>query len=220
MDDLTDLIRLQAWLSPAFPTGAFAYSQGLEAAVDCGVVSGPSELQDWLTAQLTEGTGWNDAVLLAEAWRSASSREKLDDVLALARALNFSMQRLQETIDQGAAFLRAAQCWAELPHGEQLDQCPLPVAVGYVGAVHEVALGKVLAAYLHGYVSNQIQAALRLMKLGQQGGVAILAELETNVISTAKKAGGSTIDDLGNACLLGEVMSMHHETLTSRIFKS
>lgn len=220
MSDNLDLMRLQAWFSPAFPIGAFAYSQGLEAAVVSEVVSNQDELRDWITDQMNYGAGWNDAVLLAEAWRLTSQCEPLENVLALARSINYSGQRLRETIDQGTAFLNAATCWGDWQQMSKSEKCPLPIAVGLVGALHNIGLEKILCSYLHAYVSNQIQAALRLMRIGQQSGVTILAELEEEIVAVAGNAAGSNLDDLGNGCLLAEVMSMHHETLQCRIFKS
>ena len=76
MTELQSFLRLQAWLSLAFPTGAFAYSSGLEAAAHMGLVSENQEqLTDWLIDVTTSGQGWNDAVLLAESWRLAKGQD-------------------------------------------------------------------------------------------------------------------------------------------------
>ena len=66
-----DLLALVQWLSPAFPTGAYAYSHGLEQAVVAGEVRTEAELGDWLSDILEHGAGWNDAVLLACGLRGA-----------------------------------------------------------------------------------------------------------------------------------------------------
>ena len=98
--------------------------------------------------------------------------------------------------------------------------CPLPVAVGAVAAGLQVELDKTIAAYLHAYVSNQIQAALRLIKLGQQGGVEVLVALESVIIVTANRTCKSGLDQLGNSGFTADVVSMKHESQESRIFKS
>ena len=46
------LLRLQSWLSPGFPIGAFSYSHGLEYAVEAGLVHDRDSLIDWLEADL------------------------------------------------------------------------------------------------------------------------------------------------------------------------
>src|SRR6266849_5632402 len=65
----TALWRLQSWLSPAFPTGAYSYSHGLEWAVEAGYVSDRPSLVDWLEADLCHGSGRNEAIFFSEAWR-------------------------------------------------------------------------------------------------------------------------------------------------------
>ncbi|NJM84300.1 MAG: urease accessory protein UreF, partial [Tabrizicola sp.] len=63
------LLTLVQWLSPAFPTGAFACSHGLEWAVAAGEVRQAAEVQAWLADVLAHGSGWQDAVVLAAALR-------------------------------------------------------------------------------------------------------------------------------------------------------
>ena len=61
------LLQLLAFLSPAFPVGGFAYSHGLERAIDDGVVTSAEEVGEWIKSLLVHGSGWNDAVLFAQA---------------------------------------------------------------------------------------------------------------------------------------------------------
>lgn len=217
MSDLRNLIRLQAWMSPAFPTGAFSYSSGLEAASANGLVTDKVTLNEWLKGMMRSGPGWNDCVVMAECWRRAQSGEPLGEISDLARSMNLSATRQLETTAQGDAFLKAAQAWCEV---DLSTDCPLPVAVGAVSGKLEIDLEQTLAAYLHAYVSNQIQAALRLVKLGQQAGVEVLSELEEIILQTAQRATTSTFDDLGSNAFMADVVAMQHETLESRIFRS
>ena len=218
MTDLKSMIRLQTWLSPAFPIGAFSYSSGLEAAIDEGYVSDAESLTTWLTDILEDGTVWNDAVLLAEAWRCAADKEALDELVLLAQAMSFSSERQLETMDQGSAFLLASKAW----HADDLlpAKCPLPIAIGVLAARMNVALEDTLAAALHAVLSNQIQAALRLMKFGQQGGLDVLASLEDRILHTAQKAANSSLDDFGSCAIIADIASMKHEIMQSRIFRS
>src|SRR4051794_26480954 len=59
------LSRLMTWLSPSFPVGAFAYSSGIEWAVETGDIVDAASLRDWLAVMLADGAGFCDAVLLA-----------------------------------------------------------------------------------------------------------------------------------------------------------
>ena len=72
-NDRTDsaaLYRLMAWLSPAYPIGAFSYSSGIELAVEAGDIKDAETLRRWLAAMLGEGGGFCDAVFFAHAHRA------------------------------------------------------------------------------------------------------------------------------------------------------
>jgi urease accessory protein len=97
---------------------------------------------------------------------------------------------------------------------------PYSVAVGAAAAAGGIALEPALVAYLHAFVSNLVQAAVRLVPLGQSDGVAALAALEGTVLATAARAATSTLDDLGSAAFMSEIMAMRHETQYSRVFRS
>jgi urease accessory protein len=210
------LLRLMTWLSPAFPIGGFSYSHGLERAVHDGLISDSGELRDWLSALLEFGSGWNDAVLLAEAWRGGDPVE----VAELAEALAGSEERHRETTLQGAAFLEAASGWPH-PFLEGLpENCPYCVAVGVVAGAHGVPLGDALAAFLQAFAANLVQASIRLGVIGQNGAVATIASLETLVLAVAARAERSTLEDLGSATILSDIAAMKHETQYSRLFRS
>ena len=217
MTDLENLLRLQTWLSPAFPIGAFSYSHGLEGAVDAGHLVEPSDLKPWLSDLLCMGAGWNDAVLSSEAWRLSKDGHTLDNLAALATAMSFSAGRHLETTAQGNAFQVASREWCRL---DLPENTPLPVVIGAVSGRLDIPLEETLTAYLHAYVSNQIQAALRLMKLGQQAGVRILAGMEECIIVVARHAAVSCLDDLGSCTVLADIAAMQQETVRSRIFRS
>lgn len=212
------LIRLMTWLSPAFPIGSFAYSHGLEAAFAKGALT-IEDFRCWLETLLTKGSIWCDAVLLAESWRLCADGKPLDDIAALGKALSGSPTRELETITQGKALITAMTTWTgsacELP-----EEIPLPVAFGAVAAQQKIELEAALPAYLNAMMTNLIQAVMRLGHLGQQEGVALLASFETMIIKTAERAQLSSLDDLGSASFMAEIMSLSHETLPTRIFRS
>jgi urease accessory protein len=219
LSDTTSLLRLMSWLSPVFPTGAYAYSAALEQAVAEGAVADPAALQGWLAAVLASGPQWNDAVLFAESWRRADDPEALGEIAGLARAMTGSAERHRETVDQGAGFLDAAANWfddgALPPRGT-----PLCVAVGAACGRDGIALSDALAAFLHAFVANQLQAAIRLSVTGQRGAARLLAAIEPLIAETAARAASSTLDDLGSATVLADIAAMQHETLEPRLFLS
>ncbi|MDI6836141.1 MAG: urease accessory protein UreF [Rhizobiaceae bacterium] len=214
------LLRLMAWLSPAFPVGGFAYSGGLEAAVQAGHVSSAETLKDWLLTLLRNGSLRNDAVLLAEAHRAAADDERLREVAELATALAGSAERHVEISRQGGAFLAAADAWPGSVPDVLGDGTAYSVAIGAVAASNGVGLAETVAAFLHAAVSQLVSAAIRLGVLGQSRGVALLSALEEVVAEQAGKAASSTLEDLGSATLVADQMSLRHETQHSRLFLS
>jgi urease accessory protein len=221
------LYRLMAWLSPAYPVGAFSYSSGIEWAVEAGDIRDAASLREWLAAMIAQGSGFCDAVFLAQAHCAAEApnAKALHDVAELAAAFSPSKERHLETTAQGRAFIEAtAAAW----HCDALDRLreawdgpvAYPVAVGVAAAGHGIAAETALHAYLHALVSNWISAGVRLIPLGQTDGQRVLAALEAIIAATARRALGASLDDLGSAILRADIGSMKHETQYTRLFRS
>lgn len=215
------LLRLLAWLSPAFPVGAFSYSGGLERAAHDGVVGDPQSLRDWVETVLEHGSAWNDSVLLAETWRRAAAGKDVSAAVQLAEALAGTAERHLEATGQGAAFAAAAANWPGLVFPEGLGPRPCyAVAVGAMAGANGIALHDACAAFLQAYVSGVLQAAIRLSVVGQSDAVVLTGLLEAFVADVAGRAAVSTLDDLGGAAIMADVLSMTHETQYSRLFRS
>ncbi len=212
----TALLRLLTWLSPAFPTGAFAYSHGLEWAVEAGDVRDEGALREWLEDVLGHGTGWSDAILLRHAWRTPDAAA-LAEVAELAAAMSPSRERRQETLDQGEAFLRAAAAWG-MP--QIVGRVAYPVAVGAIAAMHSVPEDAACTGFLHAFAANLVSAAVRLVPLGQSAGLRVLALLEPVVLGVADATRGTGLDDLGGACFRSDIAAMRHETQYTRLFRT
>nr|WP_246091783.1 urease accessory protein UreF [Rhizobium smilacinae] len=218
--DTKTLLRLMAWLSPAFPIGGFAWSGGLERAVADGLVKNAGDLQGWIETVLCHGALWNDAVLLAEAWRQVGNETALNEVAALGLALAGSAERFSETLSLGKAFVTAAVAWPHPVFDRLPADLPFPVAVGAVAAAHGVPCSQALAAFLHAAVSQAVSAAIRLSVAGQAEGVAIVAGLEALIDDLSQRVASTTLDDLGGAAVQAEIASLRHETQHSRLFRS
>ena len=95
-----------------------------------------------------------------------------------------------------------------------------PVAVGTAMARYAIELQPALTSYLHAFTSNLVQVAVRLVPLGQRDGVAALGALEPILLATAARAEQSSLDDLGSAAVMSDIMSMKHEIQYSRVFRS
>jgi urease accessory protein len=225
-DEAAALYRLMTWLSPSFPVGAFSYSSGIEWAVEAGDITDAASLRDWLAAMLGDGSGFCDAVFLAQAHRAASAQDEiaLREIAELAAAFVPSRERQLETSTQGRAFIEIARsAWACDGLDGMVAACGsmvYPVAVGIVSAAHAVPLAPAMHAFLHAVVSNWVSAGARLVPLGQTDSQRILASLEADVAATAKRALEASLDDLGSATFRADLASLRHETQYTRLFRS
>src|SRR5579863_4615919 len=109
------LYRLLAWLSPSFPTGAFSYSHGLEAAAAAGVVHDRASLEGWVAAIVARGSGRIDADIVRDAYDAAQAGDRavLDAANRRGVAYRATAELALESAQQGAAFL--STCVAAWP---------------------------------------------------------------------------------------------------------
>ncbi len=203
---------LQNWLSPAFPVSAFSYSHGLETAIAEGSVATSQDVADWVKALITHGSARNDAILMA----LACGRDSWDDLSELALALANSAERLTETRDQGAAFVRTLKG----SNGPDLPAMPYPVALGAACSCEGIDAGLALPMMLQAFAANLISVAVRLIPLGQTAGQMMLTNLRQTLQTTALECLSATEDDLGSATILSDMSAARHETLPTRIFRT
>ncbi|MGR3662686.1 MAG: urease accessory protein UreF [Paracoccaceae bacterium] len=209
------LMTLAQWFSPSYPLGSFAYSHGLEWAVEAGDVTGVEALEGWLRAVLEHGSGHNDAVFIACAYRVGAVKE-LAGLDALCRAMVPSKERLLETVQQGSAF---AKTTAAIWQGE-LPEMALPVVVGWAARQQGLPLVATAQFYLHAFASNLVLAGVRLIPIGQTEGQRCLSNLHVVCQEIAADTASATLDDLGSSAFMADIASMKHETQYSRLFRS
>ena len=223
MADAT-LYRLLAWLSPAYPIGAFSYSHGIETAVEEGFIKDRAGLVAWLETVLRDGTGRVDSALFAAAWRAASAKDwpAFDAIAERAAAWRGTSEMALESRQQGSSFLSITRtAWPHPDLAAVGDELALPVAVALAAAVHGIALEDALTGYLHAFTANLISAAVRSVPLGQSDGQLALATLEGAVRRAADGAlAVSDLDEVGTATPLLDWCSLRHETQYTRLFRS
>lgn len=200
---------LQAWFSQSYPIGAFAYSHGLEQEIATGRVVDADTLIGWLAAVLRFGTGRNDAIFLAQAWRG-------EDVSALAEVLAPSSERHLEAMAQGRAFAKVTR---EV-YAVTVPDAPFPVAVGRAAAALDLPLEACMRHYLHGMTNNLISAAVRFVPLGQTEGQRVLTALFPTILDVATAAADADLEDLGGMVPGADVAAIEHEVLSVRIFRT
>jgi urease accessory protein len=221
------LLPLFIWLSPGFPVGAFAYSHGLEWAVEAGDVVDAGSLQSWLADLMEFGAPRSDAFLFSAGFRFAAAADwpALIETNALAVALTASAERRLETTAQGAAFIAAARAAWDCEPLRRLDEAlgqrvAYPIAVAAAAGGHCAPLEASVQAFALAQAANLISAALRLSAIGQTEGQKVLAALLPRIKALAREAVCANLADLGGAAFRSDIAAMRHETQYSRLFRS
>ena len=219
--------RLLTWFSPGFPIGAYAYSHGLEWAVERGWVCDRATLTEWLRDLLAHGAIRNDMILLVEASRVTAEGNwpKLSQVNDLALALQPSAERHLEIVTQGNAFLETVRAAWGRPGLDDVatalaPDVAYPVAVGAAAAVHDLGRAEVLHAFALAAISNLTSAAIRLSAVGQTDAQRTIAALMANISEQAANARAATLDDIGGVVYRSDIASLAHETQYTRLFRS
>ena len=220
-------LPLLVWLSPAFPVGSFAYSHGLEWAVEAGDIGDAATLAAWLADLIAFGAPRTDCVLFASAYRAVRDADwaALEEINELATALAGSAERRLETSAQGGAFAAAMRAAWTCPALARLpapggDAIAYPIAVAVAAAGHGLDLEISLQAFALSLIANLVSAAVRLSAIGQTDGQRTLAALLPSLRELAAATAAAGLDDLGACAFRSDIAAMRHETQYSRLFRS
>ena len=204
-----DRLLLTQFLSPAFPVGSYAYSQGLEQAITDGHVTDPASLGQWITAILTHGSARMDAILLTHGRVS-------DDLADLAYAFATCAERQTEMREQGAAF---GQVIATVT-GLTPPALPYALALAHATRGMNLPTTDVLALYLQALAAQMISVAVRFVPLKAADGQKLLAGLAAPITDLAARYAMEPLSALSSATLGADLAQMRHETLPVRIYRS
>jgi urease accessory protein len=219
-----ELLRLT---STTLPVGAYSYSQGLESAIDAGIVRDQASAATWIADCLTHSLARLEAPVMLRmhrAWHAGdgagvahwseyflASRDSAE-FRAETVQMGYSLRRLLLDMQSGDEGQRAALA--------AIDDIPFPAAWSYAavrGGVdeHTAALG-----YLFSWAENQVLAALKAVPLGQVGGQRLMHALAPQIEDAARLALALEDDDICNWTPGLSLLSMQHEIQYSRIFRS
>ena len=217
------LLRLCHLVSPALPVGAYAYSQGLEFAVEAGWVHDEASALDWLQGLSSHGVGTLDLPILSRLHRAWC----LDDtaMLAYRNAQLLAARETAETRAQERHLGRSlAQVLVQLKIRTELDWLERSAAFATLfslAAVRwEIPKADTLSAYLWAWSENQVLAAVKLVPLGQSAGQRLLHRLTAAMPGLIEH--GLTLSDaaIGVSTPSQALASALHESQYSRLFRS
>jgi urease accessory protein len=223
------LIQGLRFVDSFFPSGAFAFSSGLEAAVKDGAVQDGKELGRYVEDLLVHGIAKREAIAVAVA-HQAAARGNLAAALEVDRALEaFKLSRDARLASRqmGRQMLKAV--------GEQLqDHAPLiayrtaveegrthghlPVAVGLILAVCGWSRQDTVAAFFYQTAQGMVSAAMKLLPLGQHEGQQLLAQWGPLIVRLSRHVKPQT--GFASWSPIHDIYAMRHARLESRLFRS
>jgi urease accessory protein len=224
------LLRLMWLASPALPVGGFSYSEGLEAAVDAGLVIDEATAGDWLVDQLHLTLGRADLPACAQAMKAWSAPEpdgrRLQEihtwVLATRETAEFRLQTEQmgrslvTWMQHGehGADARVAACAALIPAPGW------PVAFALAAALTGATVREGLLAFAFGWAENMVQAAMKAVPLGQLAAQRMLQRLAQAIPAVVESAEALPEEDRQAFTPMLAILSARHEIQYSRLFRS
>ena len=227
--DTLSLLRGFRFIDSFFPSGGFAYSSGLEAAVQGGAVRNSDELSQYVQDLLWHGMGRREAVAVARAW-DAQARGAWREAMAAdweLDSMKIGRESRQASRQMGRQVIRVA--------AEQIEGCPLlqdfltaveaertpshlAVGLGLALAASGWSREEAVSAYLYQTATGLMSAALKLLPIGQREGqrlldgwMPVIAELSGQVQPDTTMTSWSPVQD---------IYAMRHSRLESRLFRS
>ena len=202
------LARLLQLASPTLPVGAYSYSQGLEAAVEAGIVKDAASAQEWIADVLEFSVARFEAPVL---WRLIHG-ESLNELFLASRE---TAELRAETLQMGHSLKKLIE---ELGLGTMPEDEPaFPTAFAFAVLKLNVEPRAALVAYLWSWLENQVMAALKAVPLGQTAGQKMLLSLGSRLEKIADDAEGTELRNFAPGLA---VLSAQHETQYSRLFRS
>lgn len=212
------LLGLMRLVSPALPVGGFAYSQGLEAAVDQGWVTDAQATQSWLSGVISNGLAVLDVPLLARLYDSADELESYIYWNQYVLACRETMELRKEELQMGRALWRLlSDLDYTLPGGVRPTWVGAFALAGKFWGLdrHRTCLG-----FLWSWLENQLAVAAKTIPIGQTDVQRIAQALQVVLVDAVDTALRLEESEIGGG-MPGLVMaSMKHETQYSRLFRS
>lgn len=227
MIDSLALSRLLQLASPMLPVGAYSYSQGLESAIEEGVVHDGATAEVWIGDVLQHSLCSFELPLLfriCNAWQAQDYDQVCywQDVFRTGRETSESYA---ETLQMGHSLRRLLESLVDeeavaLVRLKGMDSVTFPATYGCAVTLWSIPVTAALQAYAWSWIENQVSAAIKTIPLGQTNGQRILFALAQQLPGQVAEACALGDDELSNFTPALTVAGCRHETQYSRLFRS
>jgi len=223
-DSHLSLLKLLQLSSPTLPVGAFAYSQGLESAIESGFIKESKALRVWLIDSLTLSLKNGDLPIffrLYKAWEN----DDIDKVMhwnQTLRAQRETSELRSEDHHLGLALARLLKdldiAEAEILH-KKGDLCFITLFT-LAANKWNIEMEQAANGFIWSWLDNQIAAAIKLVPLGQTDGQKVLSDLLPEIPKIIEEGFAIGDDEIGASLPMTAILSSQHETQYSRLFRS
>jgi urease accessory protein len=210
--------------SPALPVGGFAYSQGLEQAIEDRWVTDMQSAYVWIRDGLVLNMARQELPWWLACYQAAADQDwvRVLQINEHLHALRETGEFRLESVQMGHSM---AKLFAQWPQGQSLVALTeivwvYPSAYAALAAVSGVTQDLALSAYLWSWVENQVLAAVKSVPLGQIEGQTLLHRLKGDIVTAIGVAQGTAPEVAGSAAFGLAITSARHETQYSRLFRS
>ena len=210
----TRLVRLLQLASPALPVGAYSYSQGLEAAIEAGIVRDAASARRWIGDVMAFSVCRMEAPMLLRFSESPGDEALNQRFLATRETAELRA----ETVQMGYSLNRLLPGLGLAPLA--CEEPSFPAVFAHAARQWEIPARDALTAYLWSWLENQVMAAVKAVPLGQTEGQRMLHDLAATIPECGEKAAGLRDEALGNFAPGLAILSARHETQYSRLFRS
>lgn len=220
------LTRLLQLSSVSLPVGGYAFSQGMEMAIEKGWITSVSDVEDWLVLQLSENIARLDLPVLKRAMLAAEQNDAeqlvyLNDLSLASRETK--ELRLTESAMGEALHRLLNSLEFELPdtYKEQVnDDFSFVVLFGFAAAKWKIPFDMCANGFTWSWLENQVAAATKLVPLGQTQAQVLLTKLQSQVECTINRSECVEYDEIGGGLPALAIASAWHERQYSRLFRS
>lgn len=221
------LLHLLQMASPSLPVGAYSYSQGLEAAIESGIVKNEATARDWIVDMLHEVVARFEAPLLWRLMQAFAERDadRVTHWTNMFIAARDSAEFRAETIQMGYSLgkLVAELNIADPAIQKLLDaqrEIPFPTALAAATVALDIPADAALLGMLFSWAENQVLVCVKSVPLGQVAGQRLLLSLRAALLTAAQSAQQLDDESLSNWSPGLSLLSMQHEVQYSRLYRS
>ncbi|MGD9212652.1 MAG: urease accessory protein UreF [Desulfobacteraceae bacterium] len=224
VDQSNAWMRLLHLVSPSLPTGAFAYSQGLEWAIEAGWICDADTLQTWLTDLIHQSQTFVDIPILKRMYIACRDRKEAeltiwcDHLLAMRESNELRLEE-QHRGRAMATLLKGLQ----MPffNGALEIVCNCQLAGFALAAAHwKIPLVQTATGYLWSWLENQVLVGIKTIPLGQTQGHIILLEMDEAIMEAVKRGLKVSDENIGASNPALAIASSLHETQYTRLYRS